>query len=566
MGLRKFLRKRSESQKNSHQDDPIKSSGHKNTFREEISDSESTAVEEKDTLAIMYTIIMQIRNDPEYASSIYANCPRLQHLLEQRPDLRPIFEDPRFVRINFEDVFRKEGGVLPEDEPKKTRKPPSRLTRCVVCVVQHPLFKVLRVLLLIKKLIGCIFGGGFALVSGIVTGCFCESAADLAADSDVDGDRMDADADAEAREQEIHERHQANREALNKAADHLEDPEVQAQMEELMQMEPDQFAEAIEKDDDLRALRDSSPVCAELMSDPETMRIVCDPDNLRALGEAPELVEMDFADPDWTPPEGDLETGGNPVEADVDTGANQEDTIEFELENTNVDDGADIEEGNTYEIEQPDCDAAEEFELGQTHQGSSTRNTKDNNNENQNQNQEGFRTIFAQVGAGISDIVASELVGFSFREVTGGGDDGLGGITEVAGGADTSDVEKAVDLNDIDDHIDNVEDVMDEAEDAHDTSTSAAAPRNGSGNSSRSQDENALGSENDFEEEDAPKDKKKKRLGAVRGFASKIRTAAKEYVAGAIFSEDLGEVIVEKMEEKKDNKNEEVKKGGTRGV
>lgn len=203
-----------------------------NTYSEEISDDSESIVPEQDNLAIMYDIIMQIRNDPEYAKSIYANCPRLQHLLERRPDLRPIFEDPRFVRINFEDVFRKEGGMLPEDEddPKRKKKPPSRLTRCVVCVVKHPLFKLLRVLLLIKKLVGCIFGGGFALVSGFISGCFCESAADLADAADVDGadPDADADADAEAREQAIHERHQANREALNAAADHLEDPEVQA--------------------------------------------------------------------------------------------------------------------------------------------------------------------------------------------------------------------------------------------------------------------------------------------------------------------------------------------------
>ena len=50
------------------------------------------------------------------------------------------------------------------------------------------------------------------------------------------------------------------------------------------------------------------------MQDPETMRILVDPDNLRALGEAPQMIELDFADPNGFIPEDDfidIEMGGD---------------------------------------------------------------------------------------------------------------------------------------------------------------------------------------------------------------------------------------------------------------
>jgi hypothetical protein len=61
---------------------------------------EADVVEEivKDNLEIMLEIVMIIRNDAAFAKSIYANCPRLQHLLDMTPEIRPIFEDPALVR------------------------------------------------------------------------------------------------------------------------------------------------------------------------------------------------------------------------------------------------------------------------------------------------------------------------------------------------------------------------------------------------------------------------------------------------------------------------------------
>ena len=119
----------------------------------------------KDHLSIMREVVMKIRHEDGYAKAMYANCPRLQYLLDRNPDLRPVFEDPRLVRINFETVYKEAGGILPEDEEAERlkREKPSLLMR----IANHPIFKVLKVLLFVKKIIGCIAGGGIALVTGL---------------------------------------------------------------------------------------------------------------------------------------------------------------------------------------------------------------------------------------------------------------------------------------------------------------------------------------------------------------------------------------------------------------
>ena len=240
----------------------------------------------KDNLELMKDVVTKIREDPEFASNIYTECPRLQHLLDQYPDLRPIFEDPKLVRLNFEQVYRDAGGVLPEDAKKKTS--------WLVWLVNSPIFKILRLLLFVKKLVTCIAGGGFAFLSGCVMGCCFEDALEHADAYPNDAD-MDFDIDSV-------------QEALHKAADHMEDPQVQEQMQSLLN-DPDNLQEAIQNDDQLRALRDSNPFCEHLMSDPDTMRVLTDPDNLRALGEAPNLIQADFVDPSGFMPS-DIDTGG----------------------------------------------------------------------------------------------------------------------------------------------------------------------------------------------------------------------------------------------------------------
>jgi hypothetical protein len=85
--------------------------------------------------------------------------------------------------------------------------------------------------------------------------------------------------------------------SIHSAADRLADPAVQAQIFEALN-DPALLPLFIESNKELRELRDSNPLCAEMMNDPETFRIISIPENLRALGDAPGLIEADFADPD----------------------------------------------------------------------------------------------------------------------------------------------------------------------------------------------------------------------------------------------------------------------------
>jgi hypothetical protein len=238
----------------------------------EIDDAITEQVQEimKSNLDIMKDIVMKIRNEKEYAKSMYKDCPRLQNLLEQNPDLRPVFEDPRLVRINFETVYKEAGGILPEDEDGNGSGSGSDDTKnksWILWIANSPFFKVLKALLMIKKLVGCIAGGGIAAIGGIIafmtdccTNCCCEDAIqeidiydndnnmDLEDLDGVDGGPLDP-----------------NAEALNQAAEYMEDPEVQEHMQRLLE-DPDNLADAIENDSELRALRDSNPLCAELVS------------------------------------------------------------------------------------------------------------------------------------------------------------------------------------------------------------------------------------------------------------------------------------------------------------
>jgi len=165
-------------------------------------------------LDMMLEIILQIRQDEDFAKSIYTNCPRLQHMLDQNPDLRPIFEDPHLVRINFEDVYRKAGGLLPEDTPTLKQ----RALKIVGRIVSHPLFKVFRFLLVLKKIYNCVMAGGINCVRGFLCGALClDAGADAAADAtdtNADGD-VDADGDGNL-ENEV------NRDKLNRAADYMD--------------------------------------------------------------------------------------------------------------------------------------------------------------------------------------------------------------------------------------------------------------------------------------------------------------------------------------------------------
>jgi hypothetical protein len=342
-----------------------------------------------DNLDLMLEIIMKVREDEEFAKSIYDDCPRLQLLLEQHPDLRPIFEDPNMVRINFEQVYRNAGGVLPEDKQNIVYE---KFKEYLPIIVNHPLFKLFRFLLLLRKMYHFIYGGGLAMIrtfSGSILGLF-----------GFDITNAHQLLDNISAPENIH------KDFLYKAAEHMEDQAVQEQMKVLLEGDPDDLNEAIEQDPDLRALRESNPLCAELMNDPATLRILLDPDNLRALADCPDLIAADFADPDWMPPDtGEYQFDEEFIAEDPD------------LSTTILENGRGILE----QFEQPEVSAAS--------------NTKGRGQQNRGNNENGGGGIFSMVGTGVMSYITAEM-GLSPADLLGGGDElGLDSLVEQTGNA-----------------------------------------------------------------------------------------------------------------------------------
>ncbi|KAG7358776.1 hypothetical protein IV203_015365 [Nitzschia inconspicua] len=568
----------------------------------------------KDNLELMKDIVMKIREDPEFAKNIYSNCPRLQHLLTQYPDLRPIFENPKLVRINFEQVYRDAGGVLPEDEEKSKKK------SWLIWFVNSPIFKVLKLALFVKKLVGCIAGGGFAFVSGCLIGCCCEDALEELENPDGDAD-FDMCIDP-------------TQEALNKAADHMENPEVQEQMQRLLE-DPDNLLEAIENDNELRALRDSNPLCGELMSDPDTLRVLTDPDNLRALGEAPSLIEADFVDPDSFVPEVDLdvETGDGDFDA-TDGGYDDLDAAEMEVDadfDEFDDDGVDEANGDDDDLEADEEDEEgwwddvelEEQEKGNNAGDNTGDRTGDNSGDRSGNNQNdankggnksrsqakgrtrqqqqqgdsaGMRGIMASIGVAATDIIAAQIVSNIFGDgilpggLSGGGggadldvDNGLGNVAEEAEGMINDDVANVV--KDTHDEVATANNGQDkkgsdldmEKDDDGKKKTGAVAVGAGvagaeaggamaAGGTNRgfagaNNEEETGDGFNDEEEAEEEPTKKNRFFGVVKNLGSAISTAVKEHVAGAILGDDLGEDLVGRLEERGNGENDDEEKG-----
>jgi hypothetical protein len=346
----------------------------------------------EDNLDLMLEIIMKVREDEEFAKSIYEDCPRLQLLLDQNPDLRPIFEDPHFIRMNFEQVYRNAGGVLPEDRQNAYYE---KFKETLVVVTNHPLFKVFRFLLLLKRMYNCVVNGYINLIRQTYLYMFGLNGFDP---TNLSGLLNNG---------ELGDLHKVN---LLRAADHMEDPAVQEHMATLLESNPEDLDEAIEQDPDLMALRDSNPFCAELMSDPSTIKILLDPDNLRALAECPDLIAADFADPDWMPPDIDEYHFDDAMQSELGVDG---DLVEEEEAHGLMDSGI-IEE-----IEAPESAAASNHHQQQQQQ----RQQQGNQNEN---NQGG---VGGMVSAGLFGYVTAQI-GFSPSDFTigGGGGDELAGL------------------------------------------------------------------------------------------------------------------------------------------
>eukprot|EP00522_Entomoneis_paludosa_P012325 CAMPEP_0172454364 /NCGR_PEP_ID=MMETSP1065-20121228/11371_1 /TAXON_ID=265537 /ORGANISM="Amphiprora paludosa, Strain CCMP125" /LENGTH=656 /DNA_ID=CAMNT_0013206681 /DNA_START=26 /DNA_END=1996 /DNA_ORIENTATION=- len=553
----------------------------------------------QDNLALMLDIIMKIREDPQFAKSIYADCPRLQHLIDQNPQLRPIFEDPRLVKISFEKAYREAGGLLPED-------PKPWLAR----VANHPLFKFLKFIVFLKKLMALMQGGGMNMIKDWISN-FRPSAESLehAAGGDAEmggdggGDGVDADADPE---------NQENRDSLNDAADKFEEPEMKEKLDRIKTIEdPEQLAEEIENDPELRALRDSNELCAELMSDPDTVKIITEPDNLRALGDCPDLFQADMADPDWSPEfEGDIDTHENydsgvaaadGLDVDVDQDFEEAEEVDEEEEEEHedfegdgdLDDPSDMEEEGELDEEEDGM----EFELGEEEvdQSDTARSQpgkgkggakKSNPKSRAEQRKAQGSNFFANVGVGLTDMIAGEIVGVSAAELTGKSDlEILNEMDEYGGGMDTGDIdgdfedlENAVDdiaeadnlvdqvaataevlteddvcdnIDTMNDQLEGVEEVVDEHEEkkaAQSAATGGAVAGGAVAKDAENKDKSKSRSIEAGDAEEEQPSKAKSRFQFLGNFVGSVATQAKEMVATNILGDDFGEALVEKME------------------
>lgn len=236
--------------------------------------------------------------------------------------------------------------------------------------------------------------------------------------------------------------------ACNAAAEHFDDPAVAEEMDRLLEENPDNLDEIVENDETLRNLRDSDPIAAELMRDPETFKVITDGDNLRAMGELTQAMEGDFVN--------GLDGGGG-----VDAAANAMDAADAV---GNAADAADAagDAGDAFETadyEEPDLDEegdeeneaaqdAEEYlqdaEMEDDDMKKSSRRGQRGKGKNQsNRAGEAAQGAKGILGAGIS-AVAGGFLGDAMGDMMdfGGGEDlagvageDMGGLEDVA--ADT---------------------------------------------------------------------------------------------------------------------------------
>lgn len=320
-------------------------------------------------------------------------------------------------------------------------------------------------------------------------------------------------------------------------------------MNALLESNPENLDEAIENDPELRALRDANPLCAELMQDPETMRILIDPDNLRALAECPDLVEADFADPDWAPPDPPPTTFDDAATPPAEP-VTAMDAVDFdhgvELDDHFEDANADFEEEDDHfmleglEVEGGDDDG----------HGSSMRRM-----------QRSTTSQGSSFFGSLREFVAGELVG----SATDGFD--TSGLEDQAVGA----VNVAEDnMNQLDsvsqlaesDAVGNLEDAVDKMEETHEEMSERDQPSaaaTGAAVAAGAVAGGAVGAamSRDAGEEDEEEVAPTSRMAGMGGVGSFLRSsvmsigaAAKEQLATALLGDDMGEHVVEKMEER----------------
>ena len=366
-------------------------------------------------------------------------------------------------------------------------------------------------------------------------------------------------------------------------------------MQTILTQNPDQLAEAIENDPELRALRDSSPMCAELMSDPETMRILVDPDNLRALGDCPDLVQQDFANPNWTPPDVDPVPFDDGVDVDqTQTSGGAGDVTSMDPEETTDNNAGQeelspVEEFELGEIEEsPDADQTdvsgfgeddadlfeasgdnegnilEEYEQGEADQDNAGARKagarKVGGSKQDSSEKEGERRAFFQgVAMGIGDLLAAELMGTAVSEIMGGGDDELDQIAQqaedhadaAAGHAETAAVslDDAAEFATSDEFAGQLEETMDNMEETHEDSQASPVQ------SEQEKGRSVVRSDDASLEVHQERGRFAAVGGAIGYFAASLSSAAKETLLAQALGDDLAEQLVAKLEEEKEEED-----------
>lgn len=548
----------------------------KGSAEESVSSGESTEANIVDETEMMLQVVLKLREDPEFAKNMYANCPRLQHLLNRHPGLRPIFEDPKLVCLNFEKVYTSRGGILPEDlekyKPNCFQRTKAAFMKRLVIITRSKYFKIFKCLLLVKKCLGLLSP---MKAIGCAKGCLQSMCCSCLEDSD---ELLDGDGDGNQSEA---------KQKLNDAADYMEDPDVQEEMNRMME-NPESMEDAIEQNENLKGLRETNPVCAELMSDPDTMKCLTDPDNLRALGDAPDMIEADFADSGFEPPDTEVDYGGETDAPEIDGDMDDLEAREpnFEPQEKQLPDIQEVDESAFEDLEEPEIEpepqeefgadeeegiegpAAEDFEdveYDERQGGSSSRaRGRQQQKKQANQNSKGGRF------GGVTDAAVGWLGGAVLGELVG--DFSLGGGEEemeiaedaaLVGAVGASMATAGDEMDAIDDfaetaqdQMENAEEVADQADDDRDRDRRSAAVGAGAGvGVATTDDRKKSGTEEEEEEDDGPK--------GFRGFmgsaASALKDAAKETVMAAVIGEDATEFIVddlEREEEEEDSENE----------
>ena len=369
-------------------------------------------------------------------------------------------------------------------------------------------------------------------------------------------------------------------------------------MQGILEQDPDHLAEAIENDPELRALRDSSPICAELMSEPETMRILVDPDNLRALGDCPDLVQQDFANPNWTPPDvdsvpfddGDVadqqQTGVTSVDPDVTTDAapgEDEMALMAEYEPGEVEEVPDAdltdvsgtdEDEEAILLEEPAAEEGnilDEYEKGEVSDDKASARKVGASKKDENRKTGERGTFFREVAMGIGDLLAAELVGVTASEIMGGGDDELDQLAQqaednAASGADHAEtaavsLQSAAELAASDDVAGKLEETMDNLEQTTEESQ-VASDRSERGGTATA----AAAGHGELPENTANKGKFAVIGSAIGYFAASVSSAAKETMLAQVLGDDLAAELVEKLEEEDEEEDDSNDKdtGGSR--